>query len=154
MRTLNQFIIERLKINKDTKIKENNDVLNSILAHFEFDELLNASSSYLEKEPFLTKEEGEEIKSKLLEFIIDNNIVDVKKLKYCTNRGRNFKDKKINKDYKKDNAYWMALNYKLDYKAKDVIEIFKKKGLSFKVSLEVRLIAMYGPYGGVKICEF
>lgn len=153
MKNLTIFIVERLKINKDTKIKENNDVLNSILAHFEFDELLNASSTYLRKEPFLTKEEGEEIKSKLLEFIIDNNIVDVKKLKYCTNRGRKFKDKKINKDYKKDNAYWSALDLKL-YKDKDAIEIYKKNGLTFKVSSEVKLIAMYGPYGGVKICEF
>ena len=154
MRNLNKYLIERLKLNKYTKIKENNDVLNSILAHFEFDELLNASSSYLEKEPFLTKEESEEIQSKLLEFIIDNNIVDVKKLKYCTNRGRKFKDKKIDKDYKKDNAYWMARDHKLDYKAKDTTEIFKKKVLSFKVSSEVKLIAMFGPDGGIKICEF
>ena len=147
-----QFINEALKVNSKSKVSEDTEVLDDILAHFEFDDLYEIDHGRLQKEPYITEEEGEEIK-KLLQEFIEKNKITKDSLKYYIGKGHKFKNNKIAKDFKKHNPTVISLNSKLHY-AKDNERIFKKESLYFEVSSEAKLIGMYGPFGGSKLCYF
>ena len=147
MKQITNFIIEKLRINKDIKLSNDNEELEDLLKHFEFDKLYEIDKGRLMKQPYITKEEGEEIKQKLLDFILDNN-VQKENFKYYTNRGRKFSNKKIDKDYTKDNSKLINLD-----KFRDEDTLFKgDNGLKFEGNSETKVIAMSGPFGGMKIC--
>ena len=153
MKSIIQFINEKLKINSQSNVSKNTEVLDDILKHFEFDDLYEIDKGRLQEEPYITKEEGEEIKKLLQEFLDENNVTDKKSLKYFILQGHKFKDKKIAKDFRKHNPTVSRLNSTLHF-AKDNKRIYKKESLYFEVSSEVQLIGMYGPFGGSKLCYF
>ena len=148
-----QFINEKLTINSKSNIINNDEeVLNDILAHFEFDNLYEIDKSRLQKEPYITNDDVEEIKNQLLDFIKENNI-SKESLKYYIRKGHKFKNTKIAKDYKKDNTMCYNISMKIEF-AKDKKRIFKKDSLYFEVSSKAKIIEMCGPYGGAKYCTF
>lgn len=152
MKTLKEHIVEGLKIGTKTKVYKSTPVLDDILAHFEFDNLYEIDTERLRTEPYITKEEGETIKNALQEFI-DQNDIDKNQLMYYTGSRNRVKDPKIAKDYKENSSTMRRLSSNLHF-AKDNNEIFKKKSLRFETSAEKKMIAMFGPLGGTKICKY
>jgi len=153
MKTLKERIIEGLKIGTKTKVYKSTPVLDDILAHFEFDNLYEIDTERSQTEPYITKEDGEIIKNALQEFI-DQNDIDKNQLAYYTGTNVNrVKDPKIAKDYNKNTATLMTLSSNI-HVAKDNNQIFKKKSLRFETSAEKKMIAMFGPLGGTKICKY
>jgi len=146
MKTLSEILLEKLVINKETK--SSNSTLDDLIFYFEIEKLMD-NDDPLYKKPYITKEDFEEIKSKLEDFIERNNC-NKETSKYYTNRGRKFDNNKISKKYIKDNAKWIGLNSFL----KDEDTFFKKNSLYFKSNDSKKLIAMCGPYGGIKICKY
>ena len=150
MKYINSYIVEKLKLNKDINIE--NEDLKDLLLHFEFNRLLTGNE-YGDSEPIITKEEEDEIKSKLEDFIVRNKCKK-ETAKYYTNRGKKFSNSKIDRDYKKNNASIIALNNKF-IKLGDKAKIFQGlHGLYFKASDDDKMIAVQGPYGGIKICKY
>lgn len=152
MKTLKEHIVEGLKIGTKTKVYKSTPVLDDILAHFEFDNLYEIDTERRQIEPYITKEEGEIIKNALQEFI-DQNDIDKNQLMYYTGSRNRVKDPKIAKDYKENSSTMRRLSSNLHF-AKDNNEIFKKKSLRFETSAERKMIAMFGPLGGTKICKY
>jgi hypothetical protein len=154
MKQIKEFINEKLVINKDTKIS--NDTMSpemkSIWDHFEMDKLYEVDKGRLQKEPFLTKEEGKEMIEKLEDFLSKNKW-DASKFKYFILAGHKFKDNKIAKDFKKHNPTIMWKNSDIDY-AKDKETLYKKDSLRFDASASKKLLGMYGPYGGSRVVQF
>ena len=153
MKKIKSFILEKLIINKDTKVNNSmSPEMQSIWDHFEIDKLYEPDSGRLEKEPFLTEEEGNEMIKKLEDFLSKNKW-DATKFKYFILAGHKFKDKKIAKDFKKHNPTIMWKNSDISY-AKDKETLYKKDSLYFDASASKKLLGMYGPYGGSKVVEF
>ena len=149
MNTLYQYLIEKLKLTKDSQITNTyNDSLDDLLKHFEFDSLFEIDKGRLMKEPYITKEEGEEIKNVLLDFI-ENNDCKKENFRYYTNRGAKFKDKKIDRDYKKGGKYLSYYYYNDEH-----ILFTGNYGLKFAGNPKNKAIMMFGPLGGVKICRY
>ena len=156
MKTINNYINEKLVIgkniihkNQNTKnIDEMSPELESIWNNFEIDKLFEPSN-WGNKTPFLTNEEGEELKIKLNDFL-DNNHCDKTKFKYFILAGHKFRDKKIAKNFKKHNPTIIRLNSILEF-SNDKQILFKKDSLRFEVSSSNKILGMYGPYGGSKI---
>jgi hypothetical protein len=151
MKNLSNYIIEKFKINSKNVNNEYSDELKSLLDHFEFDKLYEIDEGRRQKEPYLTKEEGKEIMDKLDDFLIKNN-ANKDNFKYFIGQGHKFRDKKIAKDFKKHNPTMLWKDSALHY-AKDNEKIFKKNSLYFEVSSQQKMIGMYGPFGGSKICQ-
>ena len=122
------------------------------MAHFEFDNLYEIDTERSQTEPYITNEDGEIIKNALQEFI-DQNDIDKNQLTYYTGSRNRIKDPKIAKDYKENSSTIRRLSSNL-HVAKDNNEIFKKKSLRFETSAEKKMIAMFGPLGGTKICKY
>ena len=153
MKKIKSFILEKLIINKNIKIEKGmSPEMQSIWDHFEMDKLYEPDSGRLQKEPFLTNEEGNEMIKKIEDFLSKNKW-DVSKFKYFILTGHKFKDKKIAKDFKKHNPTIMDKNSQIDY-AKDNETLYKKDSLRFDASASEKLLGMYGPYGGSKVVEF
>lgn len=153
MKQIKVFINEKLVINKDTKVNNSmSPEMQSIWDHFEMDKLYEPDSGRLQKEPFLTEEEGKEMIEKLEDFLSKNKW-DVDKLKYFILVGHKFKDKKIAKDFKKNNLSVMNRNSFIS-DAEDKETLFKKDSLRFDASASEKLLGMYGPFGGSKVVEF
>ena len=152
MKDLKEYVVEGLKIGTKTKVYKSTPVLDDILAHFEFDNLCEIDTERSQTEPYITKEEGEIIKNALQEFI-DQNDIDKNQLTYYTGSRNRVKDPKIAKDYKENSSTMRRLSSNLHF-AKDNNEIFKKKSLRFETSAEKKMIAMFGPLGGTKICKY
>ena len=149
MNNLTQYLQEKLVINQNTKvITKMSPELESIWNHFEIYKLFEPTN-WGDKTPFLTEEEGEELKTKLNDFLYDNHC-DKTKFKYYILAGHKFRDKKIAKDFKKHNPTIIRLNSMLEF-SNDKQILFKKSGLSFEVSSSNKILGMYGPYGGSKI---
>lgn len=151
MKEISKYIIEKFKLNsKNIHKEEISNELKDILDHFEFDNLYEIDKGRLQKEPYITKEEGKDIISKLNDFLIETN-ANKDNFKYFCVRGMKFKDNKIDKDYKKNNSDISSFNMKINF-ADDKKRIFKKGSLYFEISKDEKLIGMYGPFGGSKIC--
>ena len=69
--SLDDYILEKFKINSNNINNEYSDELKSLLDHFEFDKLYEIDEGRRQKEPYLTKEEGKEIMDKLDNFLIN-----------------------------------------------------------------------------------
>ena len=152
MKRINEFINEKLVINKNIKIlNDMSPEMKSIWDHFEMDRLYTDLSGIGEG-PFLNEEEGKEMIEKLEDFLSKNKW-DVSKFKYFILAGHKFKDKKIAKDFKKHNPTIMRKNSDISY-AKDNETLYKKDSLHFEASAEKKLLGMYGPYGGSKVVQF
>lgn len=152
MKKIKSFILEKLIINKDTKVNNSmSPEMKSIWDHFEMDRLYTPIG-YGDTEPFLTEEEGKEMIEKIEDFLSKNKW-DATKFKYFIGMGHKFKDKKIAKDFKKHNPSIMNRNSYISY-AKDKQTLFKKDSLRFDASASEKLLGMYGPYGGSKVVEF
>ena len=152
MKNLKDIILEKLVINKDTKVNNlMSPEMQSIWDHFEMDKLYTPIG-YGDTEPFLTKEEGNEMIEKLEDFLSKNKW-DANKLSYFIGTGHKFKDNKIAKDFKKHNSTIMNKNDYISY-AKDKERLYKKNSLYFEASASKKLLGMYGPYGGSKVVEF
>ena len=152
MKKIKSFILEKLIINKDTKVNNSmSPEMQSIWNHFEMDRLYTPLG-YGDTEPFLTEEEGKEMIEKLENFLMKNKW-DAGKLKYFIGMGHKFKDKKIAKDFKKHNPSIMNRNSYISY-AKDKETLFEKGSLRFVASASEKLLGMYGPYGGSKVVEY
>ena len=149
--SLDDYILEKFKINSKNVNNEYSDELKSLLEHFEFDKLYEVDEGRLQKEPYLTKEEGKEIMDKLDDFLVKNN-ANKDNFKYFIRQGYKFRSNKIAKDFKKHNPTMLWKDGAL-HNAKDNERIFKKNSLYFEVSSEVKMIGMYGPFGGAKICQ-
>lgn len=153
MKNLKDIINEKLVINKDIKVNNSmSPVLKSIWDHFEMDKLYTPLG-YGDTEPFLTKEEGEDMIEQLNSFLNHNKWNDESKLKYYCKAGIKFANNKIAKDFKKHNMSVMNRNSYISY-AKDKEIIFEKGSLRFVASASEKLLGMYGPYGGSKVVEF
>jgi len=153
MKNLKDIINEKLVINKDTKVNNSmSPEMQSIWDHFEIDKLYEPDSGRLEKEPFLTEEEGKEMIKKIEDFLSKNKW-DATKFKYFILAGYKFKDNKIAKDFKKNNMSVMNRNSFIS-DAEDKEILFKKDSLRFDASASEKLLGMYGPYGGSKVVEF
>lgn len=153
MKKIKSFILEKLIINKNIKIEKGmSPEMQSIWDHFEMDKLYEPDSGRLQKEPFLTEEEGNEMIKKIEDFLSKNKW-DVTKFKYFIQQGYKFKDNKIAKDFKKNNMSVMNRNSFIS-DAEDKETIFKKGSLRFDASASEKLLGMYGPYGGSKVVEF
>lgn len=153
MKKIKSFILEKLIINKDTKINNSmSPEMQSIWDHFEMDKLYEPDIGRLQKEPFLTEEEGKEMIKKLEDFLMKNKW-DANKFKYFILAGHKFKDNKIAKDFKKNNLSVMNRNSFIN-NAEDKETIFKKNSLRFDASASEKLLGMYGPFGGSKVVEF
>jgi len=153
MKKIKSFILEKLIINKDIKINNSmSPELKSIWDHFEIDKLYEIDKGRLQKEPYITDEEGKELKEKLENFLSKNKW-DANKFKYFILAGHKFKDKKIAKDFKKNNLSVMNRNSFIS-DAEDKETIFKKNSLRFDASASEKLLGMYGPFGGSKVVEF
>ena len=151
MKGLLQFIQEKLQINKDSKVKEFSDDLYSLLETFEFNNLYEIDKGRLQTKPYITKEEGLEIMEKLNKFLIENN-ANKDNFKYFAVRGSKCKNPRLDKKYNKNTSTIINLNSKL-HGASDNEQIFKKNSLYFEVSSKEKLIGMYGPFGGSKVCQ-
>lgn len=152
MKQIKEFINEKLVINKDTKVNDTmSPEMQSIWDHFEMDRLYTPLG-YNDTEPFLSKEEGKEMIEKLEDFLSKNKW-DATKFKYFILAGYKFKDKKIAKDFKKNNMSVMNRNSFIS-DAEDKEILFKKDSLRFDASASEKLLGMYGPYGGSKVVEF
>jgi len=148
-----QFINEKLTINSKSNITDGDDeVLDDILAHFEFNDLYERHIGINDNSPFLNKDEGEEIKNILKDFIKENNI-SKDSLKYYIQQGYKFKDKKIAKDFRKHNPTCSSIDMTLNF-SDDKKQLYKKNSLYFEVSVKNGIIGMFGPYGGAKYCTF
>ena len=153
MKQIKEFINEKLVINKDTKVNNTmSPELKNIWDHFEIDKLYEIDKGRLQNEPYITDEEGNELKEKLEDFLSKNKW-DATKFKYFILAGHKFKDKKIAKDFKKHNMSVMNRNSYIS-DAKDKETLFKKDSLRFDASASEKLLGMYGPYGGSKVVEF
>lgn len=153
MKQIKEFINEKLVINKDTKVNDTmSPELKSIWDHFEIDKLYEIDKGRLQKEPYITDEEGRELKEKLEDFLSKNKW-DVSKLSYFIGMGYKFKNNKIAKDFKKHNPTVMNKNSRISY-AKDKETLFKKDSLRFDASASEKLLGMYGPFGGSKVVQF
>ena len=149
MKKNSNYILEKFHITKDSKL-DMSPGLKSVLDHFNFDHLYEIDRNRLEHEPFITKEEGEEIIKQIDKFLIDNN-ADYAAFKFFCPRGMHFSDPKIEKDFRKNTSDYTYVD-KLNV-AKDTKTIFKgRAGLKIKCSSEYRQLAIYGPYGGAKLC--
>ena len=114
MKNIKEYIIEKFKITKDTaSLTGYEDDLNDLLLHFEFDSLYDYHI-FGKIEHCMNKEDEEEIRTKLLDFL-QRNDCHKETAKYYTNRGRKFNNKKIERDYKKDNAAWMGKDFLIGY---------------------------------------
>ena len=153
MKKIKSFILEKLIIDKNIKISKGmSPEMQSIWNHFEMDKLYKPDIGRLQKEPFLTEEEGKEMIEKIEDFLSKNKW-DATKFKYFIGMGHKFKDNKIAKDFKKHNPSIMNRNSYISY-AKDKETLFKKNSLRFDASASEKLLGMYGPYGGSKVVEF
>lgn len=144
---LTNYIVEKLHLNKDIKVT--NDDLDDLMLHFDLFDIYDKRYGDDEIQK-LSDEEKTEIKDKLLDFI-ERNGCHKEDAKYYTNRGRKFDNPKVGRDYKKDNAAWMGIDYLISSNEKP---IFKKGSLYFKISDKHKIVGMYGPYGGVKLCKY
>jgi len=152
MKSINHYIIEKFKLNSKNVNNDNllsNKALEDLLEHFEFDKLYEIDKGRLMKKPYITEEEGEEIKKVLLKFIKENDC-QKENFKYYTNRGTKFEKPKINRDYKKDDSIIINLNRF----SKDHILYSCDYGLNFQANPESGIIAMTGPFGGIKMCSY
>lgn len=149
MRNLKQILVEKLHINKNVKLEilpETEDVLR----HFEIDALCKIDNDRLEEEPYITKKDVKEITNKINDFILSTNC-NVKNFHYYAPDRMSFFDDSVAKDFKKDTNTLMNID-KLQW-AEDIEIIFNgRAGIKIVSSLSKRQLAMYGPYGGTKLC--
>lgn len=147
MISINEYIIEKLHLNKD--IKTVNDDLIDLMVHFDLFDVYDKKYGDDELHK-LSDEDKDKIKSELLDFI-ERNDCHKENAKYYTNRGRKFENPKVGKDYKKDTDALMGITRFIPYEAQP---IFKHQSLYFKVNDKHKVVGMYGPYGGVKLCKY
>lgn len=153
MKDLTSIIInainEAIRINKNTKLS-NADV-EDIIVHFDLYRMLEPYDN-TEHKPILTKDELNEIRKKLEEFVKQ---YDIDKLEYYSCCMKYTKmDPKIAKDYKRarnkvDDIQWEFRHSKTNYPE----QLFKKGGFEIEVNKDKGMIARYGPYGGAWFCK-
>lgn len=151
MRNLKQILVEKLHINKNVKLEilpETEDVLR----HFEIDALCKIDNDRLEEEPYITKNDVKEITNKINDFLLIANC-NVKNFHYYAPEGMSFFDDNIAKDFKKNTNTLINIDKFRWTKDNDIETIFNgRAGIKIVLSLSNRQLAIYGPYGGMKLC--
>ncbi len=151
MKNLKQILIEKLHINKNVKL-ETLPETEDVLRHFEIDALCKIDNDRLEKEPYITKKDAEEITNKINDFLLSANC-NVKNFHYYAPKGMSFFDDNVAKDFKKNTNTLMNIDKLQWTKDNDIETIFNgRAGIKIVASLSQRQLAMYGPYGGTKLC--